>query len=231
MILKNNAEFLLVQQLGNFFGELNKSEIAEISRIHPLVLNQLDYCFSFVSNKYYHANGESLFNSLHNAQYSMYLYRMANLIKKEYNDVDLCDKIYGLSKIVSSADLYYEVELPKIWFCDHPQGAVLGRADYADYFSFSQGCTVGNNKGRYPRFGEYVTMFSNSKILGDCNVGDHVIMSANSYILDTNIPPFSIVFGSSPYPVIHRITEDKFEELTTSIFYHTKSSKQLEINK
>lgn len=107
----------------------------------------------------------------------------------------MCDKIYGLSKIISSADLYYEVEMPEIWSCDHPMGSVMGRAKYGNYFSFSQGCTVGNNHGIYPVIGEHVSMMSNSKILGNCNIGNNVIIAANAYIKDTDIPDNSIVLG------------------------------------
>lgn len=94
----------------------------------------------------------------------------------------------------------------------------MGRARYADYFSFSQGCTVGNNKGVYPIFEKHVTMFSNSKVLGNCHIGNHVIFSANSYILDKDVPPYSIVFGTNPNIIIKSITPQKFNELTGSIF-------------
>jgi serine O-acetyltransferase len=45
-------------------------------------------------------------------------------------------------------------------------------------------------------------MLSNSKIIGDSNIGDNVIIAANTYIKDTNIPNNSIVFGSSPNLVL-----------------------------
>ena len=171
-------------------------------------------------NKYYHNElSEAIFNPLHTAQWTMFLYQMAHILNKQSeSNRDLCDKIYGISKCISSADIYYEVEMPEIWFFDHPQGSVLGRAEYSDYFTFSQGCTVGNNKGKYPHLGRHVSMMSGSKILGDCTIGDHVIMSANSYIIDTDIPPYSIVFGSSPNPIIHSITPEKFHSLTEMMF-------------
>lgn len=126
--------------------------------------------------------------------------------------------IYGISKCFSSADIYYEVKIPDIWFFDHPHGSVMGRAEYSDYFTFSQCCTVGNNKRKYPRFGRYVSMMSGSKILGDCRIGDHVIMSANSYVVDTDVPSNCIVFGSSPNIKIHPITLEKFHSLTCDMF-------------
>lgn len=114
----------------------------------------------------------------------------------------VCDKLYGISKIISACDLYYEVEMPEIWSCDHPMGSVMGRAKYGNYFSFSQGCTVGNNHGIYPVIGEHVSMLSNSKILGNSHIGNNVIVAANTYIKDTDIPDNSLVFGQSPNLII-----------------------------
>ena len=170
-----------------------------------------------MKNKYYHNNGETVFNPLHVAQWTMFLYTMANELYKTGN-TDLCDMIYGLSKMASSADIYYRVDMPRIWFFDHPQGSVMGRAEYSDFFTFSQGCTVGNNKGMFPVFGKHVSMFSNSKVLGDCHVGDHVVFAANTYVIDKDIPSYSVVFGTSPNNTIKRITPKKFNELTGSMF-------------
>ena len=114
------------------------------------------------------------FDPLNVTQYTMFLYEMSRLIILNGCN-ELSDKIYGILKMISSADIFYGVDLPDIYFFDHPQGSVIGRAEYNDYFTFSQGCTVGNNKGVYPSFEEHVTLFSGAKILGNCHVGNHVI--------------------------------------------------------
>lgn len=121
--------------------------------------------------------------------------------------VDLAAKIYYLNKIMHGCELFYEVELPDIWLCDHPLGSVIGRGKIGNYFHFSQGCTVGNNKNKYPVIGEYVTMMSNSKILGDCVIGNNVILAANSYIKDRDVPDNSMVFGQDENIVIKPIRE------------------------
>lgn len=126
--------------------------------------------------------------------------------------------------MTSSADLFYGVNLPNIFFFDHPQGSVMGRADYSDYFSFSQGCTVGNNKGRYPVISNHVSLFSNSKILGNCKIGDHVVLSADSFVMDEDIPSYSIVFGKHPNIEIHSISNVKFNEITGAIFINGKEA-------
>ena len=191
--------------------------IEYIDLAYSKILNRLDKRFSHIRNKYYHNDEDTVFNPLHVAQWTMFLYEMAHEIyKNRYSD--LCDMIYGISKAFSSADILYEVDMPDIWFFDHPQGSVMGRAEYGDYFTFSQGCTVGNNKGKFPVFDKHVSMLSNSKVLGDCHIGNHVIFSANSYIIDTDIPSYSIVFGASPNISLKSITPQKFNELVGYIF-------------
>lgn len=82
----------------------------------------------------------------------------------------------------------------------------MGRAVYGNYFYFYQGCTVGGNgvigKEKYPTIGEHVTMFSDSKIIGESCIGNNVIISANTYIINADIPDNSMVFGQSPNLII-----------------------------
>lgn len=219
MQIKLDPKAQLIHQLHSLYpinDDLDKV-LDKIDEVYPHVISRLDRCFSFVKNKYYHVNDETLFNPLHTAQWTMFLYTMANELNKAGN-IDLCDMIYGISKMISSADIFYGVEMPTIWFCDHPQGSVMGRAKFSDFFTFSQGCTVGNNKGKFPVFGKHVSMMSNSKVLGNCNIGDYVIFAANSCVIDADIPSYSIVFGTTPDNTVKSVTLEKFYELTCSDF-------------
>ena len=118
----------------------------------------------------------------------------------------LADKVYYLNKVMNAVDLYYEIELPEHWTCEHPLGSVMGRAQYGDKFIFMQGCTVGGNwtngELKYPIIGEQVTMLSNSKIIGDSHIGNNVTLSANSYVINRDIPDNSVVFGQGKDIVI-----------------------------
>ena len=130
----------------------------------------------------------------------------------------ICDKVYATGKAMSSADLFYQVELPEVFTFDHPLGSVIGRASYSNYFSFGQGCTVGNNKGAYPSFGESVFMLSDSKVIGNCKIGSDVIISAGAYVKDTDIPEGSIVFGQSPNLVIKTNKQEYVREYAEKLF-------------
>ncbi len=50
--------------------------------------------------------------------------------------------------------------------------------------------------------GNNITMYSNSKILGKSKIGDNVIIGANAYVKDTDIPDNSMVFGEFPNLII-----------------------------
>ncbi len=51
-------------------------------------------------------------------------------------------------------------------------------------------------KGR--RFGDRVILYSGVTVIGKSKIGDNVVLSANTYVKDENIPSNTIVFGASP---------------------------------
>jgi serine O-acetyltransferase len=103
---------------------------------------------------------------------------------------------------LNSCDIYYEVELPEVFYLEHPLSTILGRAKYGDNFFAMQGCTVGGNKGFYPTIGNNVKMYSNSKILGNSKIGNNVLIAANTYVKDFDIPDDTMVFGQFPNIII-----------------------------
>jgi len=167
-----------------------------------LTIRRLDTCFQKYRNKHYSKDGNMIFSPYHSGQYSVFLYYLSNTIWRETNDENLCAVIYYLNKNLNSVDWYYEIELPNIFAVEHPLGSVMGRGKYSDHFLFYQGCTVGGSrkggKINYPLLGNALTMYANSTILGNCNVGDNVVLSAGTQVINQDIPDNSLVFGSSP---------------------------------
>lgn len=136
----------------------------------------------------------------HSVAYATFLYFLSNeMFVKDAGGIN-ADKVYYLNKTLNGLEAFYADELPSIFSMEHPFGTVLGRAKYGDYLFFYQGCTVGgswlNDELYYPVIGEHVTMFSGSKILGASNIGNHVIIAANTYIINCDIPDYSFVFPS-----------------------------------
>ena len=198
-ILKN-----LVRQLTSYFS-ISDEEIQLLEDLSDGVFTRCAVCFSENNNKYYSKEGEAYFNPHHSGQYSIFLYFFSNSIFHQAKDnIRLADKMYYLNKIMNALDLFYEVELPEIFMLDHPVGTVIGRATYGNHFSFTQNCTIGNNRDIYPVIGEHVTVSAGAMILGNCKIGNHVILGAGACIKDENIPDNSLVFGSSPNLIIKK---------------------------
>lgn len=161
-------------------------------------LEQLRFCFGDLKNKYFKKDGSAFFSSTHTAQYTIYLYFLSRALKAEAKNDMLAAGVYALNKMLHNVDLFYEVELPPIFYLDHPLGTVIGRASFSNYFQFRQNCTVGNNHGIFPVFGVNVHLWSGVTIVGNCRIGDHVVFSAGTYVKDQDIPSNCIVFGRSP---------------------------------
>lgn len=197
-------EKLVRHQVHGFFL-LEKEEESVLSGAISAALERVEVCFAKSENKYYWKDGEVFFSIYHSGQYCIFLYFLSRELFVRYPErAVLADKVYYLNKALNGLDLYYEVVMPDVFHLDHPVGSVLGRAVYQDGFTFSQNCTVGNNKGVFPVFGKNVRLFSGAKVLGACVVGDNVDFSANSYVKDVDIPDDSIVFGVFPDLVIKR---------------------------
>lgn len=196
---------ILIRQLESFFP-INEEEKLCINGRLKGVIERLEYCFSLNPNKYYHRNDETYFNPFHAGQYTVFLYFYSREVFLNGNSL-LADKIYFLNKIMSSCDLFYEVELPEFFMLDHPQGTVMGRAKYSNGLSFSQYSTVGNNNGIYPIIGENCRMCMNSAIIGKCHIGDNVTIGAGALVKDEDVPSNSLVFGQSPNLIIKKKKE------------------------
>ena len=204
----NKMAATVLLQLESLFG-IDSSEREALLAIHEKAESKTIYGLLHSTNKYFSHCKENDLNPLHSVMHCIYCYWLSRLAFLT-GATSIADKIYYLNKAMNGVELFYEVNMPDIWGCDHPLGAVMGRAEFGDYFSFIQGCTVGNNKGVYPVIGNHVSMLSHSKILGKSHIGNHVILSANSYVKDEDIPDYSIVFGMSPHLVIK---ENKLPDL------------------
>ena len=199
---------MVTHQIRQFFT-LSEQEQIELDSIISKTETRCLKNFRVNRNKYYQECQK--IDHLHSAQYTQFLY----FLSKEAVAIDalkLADKIYYLNRALNGCDLYHAIDLPSIFTLDHPLGSVMGRASYGAYFAFQQGCNVGNNHNTYPTIGEHVRMFANSTIIGNAHIGHHVFISANTYIKDEDIPPCSIVFGTSPNLVIKSKPESYFEE-------------------
>lgn len=182
-------------------------------------IQRMDKCMEYSMQKPIR-NGQAVFSVFHTSLYAIFLYQLSKVMLGIDGHDQKAEKIYCLNKVLHSVDWFYEIELPMIFGVEHPVGSVMGRAKYNDGFFFCQGCTVGGNNNHYPILGKNVRMCSDSKILGKSIIGNDIIISANTYIIDETIPDCSIVFGSGrnltivrkPCSVIRAKLDDVWEE-------------------
>jgi serine O-acetyltransferase len=153
-------------------------------------------CCSNIHLKYYNDNGP-VFNHLNSDQYAMFLYFLSHELGRRGVE-DSATKIYYLNKVLHSLDVFYQVELPDIFLFGHPVGTVLGRARYDNYLVVYQNCTVGNNGGVYPQFGEGVALYKGASVIGNCTIGPNTQVAAHTLVRDQNVAGECVVFGNSP---------------------------------
>lgn len=157
------------------------------------VLNDIEPCFINSPCKYFYDANEIVFNEDNSVQYSIFLWNLSKQFNK-MNEKSTADKIYYLNKMLNGVDWYHEIDLPKIWGCEHPVGSVLGRAKYNDGLFLYQGTTIGGSNNFYPELGKNIIMYSNSSILGKSHIGNNVIIATGVTILNYDVPDNCLVF-------------------------------------
>jgi serine O-acetyltransferase len=173
--------------------------------LEPIVAEALartEHCFSRIHRKYYLQQGKIRFDHLNSDHMSAFLWFVGNSAWKLTGDTSIPTKLFYLNKIMNGIDLYFSVALPEVFLLVHPVGSVIGHATYGDYLVVYQNCTIGADAGVYPTFGEGTILFSRTSVLGNSTVGDNVVFAANSFILNSDISPDSMVVGQYPQ---HRV--------------------------
>lgn len=211
VIPESQVRQLVMRQLEHFFLPLEDSERDCLNDGMTTAFARCGHCFRHTHYKAYRDAGEPRFNAFHTGQYSIFLYFLSHSLgKMAAVPRSLPERVYALNKALHGMELYFEVEMPAIFMTDHPVGSVIGRGTFGDYFSFTQNCTVGNNRNRYPAFGRNVHLHAGAKVLGDSRVGSNVVFAANACVIDAEIPDCSLVFGSSPNLIIKSRPESYF---------------------
>lgn len=128
------------------------------------------------------------FDYLHSTQYTIFLYYLANAIWRDGGDLRVCAKLFYLNKMLNGIDLFYEIEMPKVFFIGHSMGIVLAKATYGEYLVLYQNSTVGKNHGVAPVLGEGVILYPNTAVIGRCQIGDRSVISQGVSVINTDTP-------------------------------------------
>jgi Serine acetyltransferase len=137
------------------------------------------------------------FDYLQTSQYSTFLYFLANSIWRKEGPLPVCAKLFALNKLLNSIDLFYEIQMPKVFFIGHSVGIVLAKAVYGEQLVLYQNATVGRNHGIAPVLGAGTILYPNSAIIGHCDVGPRTTISQGASLINQNTPGDCIVFPQS----------------------------------
>jgi serine O-acetyltransferase len=173
----------------------------------PQTLERVRACFAGIKRKKYWTAEGPFFNHMHPDHYAAFLYLLANIIHHAGAADDLAFRVHYLNKALHALDAFFDAELPEVFQFMHPIGTVLGHATYGNYFCVYQNCTVGSDEpGNTPVFGDGVVMYAGSTVIGKSRIGGNVVLGANAFVIDRDIPDNSVVIAGS---ALARVTPNR----------------------
>lgn len=135
------------------------------------------------------------FDPLNSSQYAIYLYYLSHQVWVDTRDPAVPTRLFLLNKALNGIDLFYEIEMPEIFFIGHSVGIVLAKATYGNHLVLYQNSTVGKNHGVAPVLGDGVILYPNTAVIGRSVIGDRSVLSQGTSVVNAEIPADSLVFG------------------------------------
>lgn len=179
----------LERQLQNFFPDGETGLREQLDARLDRALDRLAHCIAAV--RLWRA-GE--FDPLHSSQYATFLYYLAHTLHRDGAERALCNKLFFLNKALNGIDLFYEIDLPPVFFIGHSVGIVLAKASYGNHLVLYQNCTVGKNHGAAPVLGNGVVLYPHSAVIGHCEVRDGSVIAQGVSVVDRDTPGHCLVF-------------------------------------
>ena len=136
------------------------------------------------------------FNYLHSSQYCIFLYYLANSIWRENGDTSTPTRLFLVNKALNGIDLFYEIEMPKVFFIGHSVGIVLAKATYGEQLVLYQNSTVGRIGLDAPVIGQRVVIYPNCAVIGRSRIADGTVLSQGTSVINRDTESEMIVFGA-----------------------------------
>lgn len=160
---------------------------------------------------------DDYFDPFHSSQYCTFLYFLANTIWKSSGNVDVPTRLFLLNKALNGIDLYFEIDLPPIFFIGHSVGIVLAKAKYGNHLVIYQNSTVGKNHGVAPCLEDGVILYPNTAVIGSCIIGAGSVISQGVSVVNQNTEPGSVVYRGNGQQLVFkkqkfRILDDFFND-------------------
>ena len=134
------------------------------------------------------------FNVLQSSQHTIFLYYLANTIWRRSGDTAAATRLFLMNKAFNAIDLFYEIEMPEVFYIGHSVGIVLAKATYGNYLVLYQNSTVGRHRDQIPVIGDRVVLYPNTAVIGRALVGDDAVVSQGVSIVNRSVPPGQIAF-------------------------------------
>lgn len=134
------------------------------------------------------------FNVLQSSQHTIFLYYLANTIWRRSGDTAAATRLFLMNKAFNAIDLFYEIEMPEVFYIGHSVGIVLAKATYGNYLVLYQNSTVGRHKDQIPVIGDRVVLYPNTAVIGRALVGDDAVVSQGVSIVNRSVPAGQIAF-------------------------------------
>lgn len=151
-----------------------------INRAFSLTIKDIQYHLPEVTE-------EDVKNRIHanSNELAIFLFRLGSLLHQEMHE-KLTSQIHWLLKELCSCEIYFNNHIGEGFYIIHGQGTVMGsRNKIGKGFKIHHGCTIGhrkNGEGTGNVLGDNITMYCNSSILGQLNIGNNVIIGAHVLI-------------------------------------------------
>ncbi len=194
-----------------FHFPVAEDALAGFDEVVDEALPRLATCFRDVVLPGYRKDGESFFNHLHADQNATFYYFCANSAYR-MGFLELASLFFLFNKMQNGLVCMYDTALPDVFLLIHTVGTVLGKASYGSNFVAYQNVTIGTESGRQPTIGERVVVYGGSMILGGANLGSGSVVSANSTVIDDDVPADHIAIGRSPQLLIKARRRDFMEQ-------------------
>ena len=189
----------VVRQLENLFPDDAPGVRAAVDAHLDAALQRLERCIAEVR-----AWRPGEFDYLHSSQYAIFLYCLGNTLWHAGAEVSLCNKLFGLNKALNGIDLFYEIEMPEVFFIGHSVGIVLAKARYGERLVLYQNSTVGKNHGEAPSLGEGVVLYPNTAVIGRCTIGAGSVIAQGVSVVNRSTPGGCLVFQGEAGGLVFR---------------------------
>ncbi len=148
----------------------------------------------------------------------VWLYRLSHFLWKK-KILFVPDIISFIIRIIYSADIHYQASIGKgVVFSHNGLGAIIHpRAIIGNRVVIGAHVVIGCNLDSYhvPRIGNCVFIGPGAKILGDLTIGDHVLIGANSVVL--NSMPQGCVVAGAPARVVRHLSREEISAYWPSL--------------